>query len=326
MSTQTSFPAPRRWLIVAPTAILILLGALWSGFWYWSSSKAQAAFAAWQAHEAEVGRVVNCAKTTFGGYPFRIEVACTGPAVEDRRSALSIRAHELAAVAQVWDPTLVIGEVGGPLTVAPLEGSPTATIDWTLAQASLRGVPGAPERLSVVLDNPSLASVPASGPLAKAAHMEVHARLSEKSIPARPALDLALELKGFSAPGLVPTFGNFGPLASAPTDMTAAAVVKGTGDLASKPLGLWLREIRSAGGGIEITNARLAQGDMIAVASGNLSLDGARNRYRRTALDGGQFRQASADARHRPCRRTTRVSRDRQSGRSGPELPHSRLG
>ena len=85
MSTQTGSPAPRRWLIAMPTAIVILLGALWSGFWYWSSSKAQASLTAWRAHEAEVGRHFDCANTAFGGFPFRIEVACTEPTVEDRR-------------------------------------------------------------------------------------------------------------------------------------------------------------------------------------------------------------------------------------------------
>jgi hypothetical protein len=272
VSTQTGSKTPRRWLIALPTVILILLGALWSGFWFWSSSKALTRFTAWQSHEAELGRVIGCAKPAFGGYPFRIEIACPEPAVADRKSGLAIRAHNLAAVAQVWDPTLMIGELGGPLTIAPLDGSPMATIDWTLAQASLRGLPGAPERLSVVLENPSLNSVPSSGALARAGHMEVHARLSGKSTAGHPALDLALELKSFSAPGLVPVLGTFGPLASASTDVSAEAVVNGTSDLASKPLGSWLREIRAAGGGVEITNARIAQGDMIAVGSGNLTL------------------------------------------------------
>ena len=91
----------------------------------------------------EAGRIYGCANTSFGGYPFRIEVTCTEPAVDDRGTGQSIRARNIAAVAQVWDPTLVIGEIAGPMTVAPLGGSPTAIIDWTLAQGSLRGMPGA---------------------------------------------------------------------------------------------------------------------------------------------------------------------------------------
>ena len=126
-------PRSRPWLIVVPTAILVLFGLIWSAFWYWSATAAQSAITAWRAREADAGRSYDCATTGFGGYPFRIEVDCAEPSVDDRATALSIRAHRLLAVAQVYDPTLVIGEVAGPLTVAPLGGSPTAKMDWTLS-------------------------------------------------------------------------------------------------------------------------------------------------------------------------------------------------
>src|SRR5258708_31243382 len=112
---------------------------VWSAFWYWSTTAAEATMTAWRAREAEAGRVYGCATTNFGGYPFRIEVDCAEPTVDDRATALSIRAHNLAAVAQVWDPTLVIGEIGGPLTVGPLRGSPPPAVDLALAPA---GPPG----------------------------------------------------------------------------------------------------------------------------------------------------------------------------------------
>jgi hypothetical protein len=103
VSTQDDSPTSRRWLIVVPTAIVVLLGAAWSGFWYWSSTTAEATMTAWRAREAEAGRVYGCANTSFGGYPFRIEVTCTEPSVDDRATAQSIRARNLSAVAQVWD-------------------------------------------------------------------------------------------------------------------------------------------------------------------------------------------------------------------------------
>src|SRR5262245_42408772 len=203
-----------------PTAILVLLGLVWSAFWYCSTPAAEATMTAWRVREDEAGRVNGCATTNFGGYPFRIEVDCAEPSVDDRATALSMRAHNLAAVAQVWDPTLVIGEIVGPLTVAPLGGSPTAMINWTLAQASLRGTPGAPERLSIVIDKPNLASAPSSGgPLAAAEHLEFHGRFAAESTPGHPVLDLALDLRSATAPALVATLGTFGPLASASTDL-----------------------------------------------------------------------------------------------------------
>jgi hypothetical protein len=192
--------------------------------------------------------------------------------VDDRTTAQSIRARNLSAVAQVWDPTLVIGEIVAPLTVAPLGGAPTATIDWTLARASLRGTPGAPERLSIVLDKPSLAAAPAGAPLAKAEHMEFHGRFAAESTPGHPVLDLALDLNSVTAPALTTMLGTFAPMATASTDVSLVSVLRGAPDLAPKPLVQRLREIQAANGRLDITNARLQQGDLIATATGALSL------------------------------------------------------
>jgi hypothetical protein len=272
VKTQDGSSKSRSWLIVVPTAILVLLGLIWSGFWYWSTTAAEATMAAWRVREADAGRVYGCATTNFGGYPFRIEVECAEPSVDDRATALSIRAHNLAAVAQVWDPTLVIGEIVGPLTVAPLGGSPTATVDWTLAQASLRGTPGAPERLSIVIDRPNLAAAPSGGPLAAAEHLEFHGRFAPESTPGHPVLDLALDLRNATTPALASALGTFGPLVSASTDLSIVAVLHGASDLAPKPWEQRLREIQAAGGRLDITNARLQQGDLIATAVGALSI------------------------------------------------------
>ena len=181
-SVNEKDPPSRPWIIL-PTAVLVLLAVAWSGFWYFASTRAQSTMTAWRAHEADAGRTYGCANASFGGYPFRIEVNCADPSVADRASATAVSARGLAAVAQVWDPNLVIAQVEAPLTVATLAGAPTATVDWTLAQASLRGGPGAPERLSIVVEKPTLTAAPASaeGPVAKAEHLEFHARFAAES-------------------------------------------------------------------------------------------------------------------------------------------------
>jgi len=275
VSTQHRSRPSRPWLIAVPAATVVMLGLIWSGFWYYSSTRAEATMTAWRAHEADAGRVYGCAKASFGGYPFRIEVSCADPSVDDRATALSIRARNLAAVAQVWDPTLVIGEIAGPVTIAPLGGSPTAAIDWTLAQASLRGMPGAPERLSIVIEKPSLGSMPsiAGGPLVQAEHMELHARFAADSEPGHPALDLALDVSSFTAPPLANALGApLGALVAGSTDASIVAVLRGASDIAPKPLAQRLREIQAANGRLDITGARLQQGDLIASAVGGLAL------------------------------------------------------
>jgi hypothetical protein len=102
--------------------------------------------------------------------------------------------------------------------------------------------------------------------------LEFHGRFAPESTPGHPVLDLALDLRNASAPALASALGTFGPLASASTDGSVVAVLHGMSDITPKPLEQRLREIQAAGGRLEITDARLQQGDLIATATGALSL------------------------------------------------------
>src|SRR5262249_16329684 len=164
------------------------------------------------------------------------------------------------------------GEVVGPVAGARLGGWRTATVDWTLARARLRGTPGPPGRLATVIEKPNLATAPSGGPVAAAEHLEFHGRFAAESTPGHPVLDIALDLKNATAPALVSVLGTFGPVASASTDLSLVAVLRRPSDFAPKPLCHRLRAIQAANGRLEITNARLQQGELIATASGALAL------------------------------------------------------
>ena len=101
------------------------------------------------------GRVFSCGSQTVGGFPFRIEVRCADAAVElkDTQPPLAIKLKEILVVAQVWDPKLLIAEFTGPLTVVRSRPAAYVTATWTLAQASVRGTPAAPERASIAVDD-----------------------------------------------------------------------------------------------------------------------------------------------------------------------------
>jgi len=62
------------------------------------------------------------------------------------------------------------------------------------------------------------------------------------------------------------------PAAAVPLDADISAVLRGLKDFAPKPWPQRFREMQAAGGRIEIANARVKQGDVIAVASGTLGL------------------------------------------------------
>jgi hypothetical protein len=254
----------RTWLIALPTIGLVLLAAAWSGFWYYSAGKAQASLDEWRSREASAGRIYRCGEESFGGYPFRIEMHCRDPLVEDHGTALTLRAEDLMAVAQVWDPTLLIGEISGPMTMGPTGGDPAMTMKWTLAQASLRGLPVSSQRLSIVVDKPGLTASNASA-LASADHLEFHVRRAADSTAENPALDFSLDFTHFTSPSM-------GSYAAASTDAHIEGVLRGIGDFTPKPIAAKLRELQAANGRLELTGARFQQGDLVTTAAGQLTL------------------------------------------------------
>lgn len=269
MRAPSQGPGRRRWMIALPLVLVVVLAAGWSGFWFYAAHQAQATIAAWREREAKAGRHYTCGQQTIGGYPFRIEVYCSKPAVDlpTNDPPLAFKALTAHLAAQVYDPTLLIGEFGGPLDVA-IAGRPSLEMHWTLAQSSLRGRPSAPERLAVVLDGATVDRMVAYGPerIANAGHIEVHARLASGTVHDHPVLDLALSLVAASAPALH-------PLAAQPFDLDIVAILHGLDDLAPVPLPVRLRRWQEAGGRLEITRARLRQGNALAVAAGSLGLD-----------------------------------------------------
>jgi hypothetical protein len=138
------------------------------------------------------------------------------------------------------------------------------TMKWTLAQASLRGLPVSSQRLSIVVDKPGLTSGDASA-LAAADHLEFHVRRAADSTPDNPNLDFALDFTHFTSPPM-------GSYAAVSTDGHVEGVLRGLGDFSPKPIAARLRELQAANGRLELTNARFQQGDLVATAVGALTL------------------------------------------------------
>ena len=256
--------------VAVPVAIVVVPALVWCGLWYWATGTAGSMMTSWRDHEAHAGRIYNCATTTFGGFPFRFEVACGGPTVDDERAGLSVKANRLRAVSEVLEPTVITGEIDAPVTIAPFGGAPAATMEFAGARANLRAMPGA-ERLAVAVDHPVLKAVASDAMLATADQIELRGRFGGEAA-GHPILDLEIESHGTRAPGAVRDLGRFAPLATDGTDVSAVARLHGLSDLTLKPLPQQLKEIQAAGGRLEITSARLQQGDLIIGAAGALSL------------------------------------------------------
>jgi hypothetical protein len=256
-----------RWIFV-PVALVVVLGVAWSGFWWFAAQRAEATIAAWIEQEAGHGRLYSCASRTVGGFPFRIEVRCTQPAMEltGLQPPRVIKARDLVGLAQVYQPNLIIAEIAGPVSIAET-GQPAAwQADWALAQASLRGVAGRPERLSVVIERVTFNQANGGGAdtLGSADHLELHVRRSAAATDDKPVVDFAAEVAGAVV--------RRGPLGARPLDAEITGALRGVSDLRPKPLPERLKEWQAAGGRLELTKLRIKQGEAVAVAAGDVGL------------------------------------------------------
>jgi hypothetical protein len=265
---MTSALGQRRWLVALPLIIVLLLAVAWSGFWLYAAARAEGILAEWRAREAQAGRSYACERQSIGGFPFRFELVCS-PASANLASnepKVALTAAEVHIAGQVYDPTLLIAEVGAPLTIAVVGEQPVRA-RWSLLQISIRGRPPAPERVSMVVDNAGIdrPEGQSGAPLLRAKRIELHGRVASGSVRDRPVLDLAATLGGFMAPTVH-------PMLQQPLDVSMAGTLRGLDNLRPLPLPARLRQLQAAGGRLEIKQARIQQGDVLAVAAGSLGL------------------------------------------------------
>src|ERR1700722_17177958 len=146
----------RRWRLLLPLALVVVLALVWTAFWFYAAARAQTEVAAWNQREAAAGRVLSCATQEFGGFPFRFELRCLAPELRLTKAHVSLKTADMHAAVQVYQTCTAIAEFTGPLDAADDNGHAVA-VDWTLAQMSVRVRPSAPpERVSLVLDQPAV--------------------------------------------------------------------------------------------------------------------------------------------------------------------------
>jgi hypothetical protein len=266
-----AYPARRRlWRYLTLTLLIAVLIGGWSWFWHYAADKAQAAVEGWRAREAEAGRLYDCGAQHVGGFPFRFEMNCdrASAVFQSNQPPVEVKAGRVLVAAQVYQPNLLISEFQGPLTIADLGQTPKIIADWKLGRSSVRGTPHAPERVSLVFDEPVIDFVSADSRtnLLRAKRLEMHGRMAAGSAAANPVIEIALTLERGSAPV-------FYPAKVQPLDLEITGVLRGLGDFAPKPWHERFRELQQRGGRIDITQARMKQGDTLAVGSGSLSID-----------------------------------------------------
>jgi hypothetical protein len=269
MRYSASASRRRRWPIFLPFFLVVLLAALWTGGWFYIAARAPDAIADWRAREARAGRVYGCGAESIAGFPFRIEVRCSDPSAElsDMAPPVALKAADALFAWQVYEPALLIGEFAGPLAFGELGKPASFLAHWRLAQASLRASLAGAERVSIVCEGPRVDRADGGGnpDIFKADHAELHGRRVAGAPADNPAIDLVLRLVAASAPALH-------PILAEPLDADVTGVLHGVADIAPKPWPVLFKQWQARGGSLDISRARVRQGDVIAVGEGSLSL------------------------------------------------------
>jgi hypothetical protein len=270
--------APRRrplWRLFFMPVLLLIAAAAWSAFWFYSASKVDETADAWRAREARSGRIYDCASRSVAGYPFRLEVRCDGASVSlvsqtagqaATKTPITAKLGEILVVSQIYDPKLLIAEFTAPATITG-PGQPSMIANWSKARSSVVGLPMAPQRISLVFDDPAIdrTDISPPTPLARAKHIELHGRLVEGSALDHPNIETVLRIEQGSVQEVH-------PLLAEPFDADVRTILTGLKDFSPKPWPQRFRELQAAGGHVEIVQSRVQQGDLIAVASGSLGL------------------------------------------------------
>ncbi len=273
--SNTTMLAPRRrplWRLFLMPALVLVAALAWSGFWFFAASQAEIAADAWRAREAKSGRIYDCDRRSVAGFPFRLEVHCNGASVTlmsqtAAATPFKARLDDILVVAQVYNPKLLIAEFTAPATLSDLGGQ-SWKVNWSKGRSSVAGLPGVPQRASIVFDDPGIDGLNGSVqvPVARAKHVELHGRLAEGSSPENPVIETVLQIAQASIQGVHPVL-------TEPFDADVRTKLTGLKELSPKPWPERFRELQAVGGHVDIVQSRIQQGDLVAVAAGALALN-----------------------------------------------------
>lgn len=265
-----SAPRRRLWPILAPIAGVIVLAAGWCGTWYYAAAVADRTLAGWVAREAAAGRIYTCASEGISGFPFRIQAHCLAAtaALNSFQPPFAAAAKDITFTAQVYHPTLLVGEVTGPLTVAAPGQPPSLVATWSLAQMSVSGLPPNPDAVSINIEQPHLDQGPGANAatLFAADDADLQARIVGGSADNHPVIDAVLHFSSATVPTVH-------PLLAEPLQGDVEVVLRGFNDVSPKPLAQRFREMQAAGGSIEIKSLRIERKDAIVVGAGKLTVN-----------------------------------------------------
>jgi hypothetical protein len=264
-------PRRRGGTFLALACVAVVLAAGWCAGWYYAASVANGTLAGWVEREAAAGRVYNCGSEGISGFPFRIQVQCSeaSAALKTVQPPFVIGANDVTFTAQVYRPTVLVGEVTSPVIVqAPGETATSFVATWSLGRLSVSGFPPNPDSFSVDFNQLHVDQGTGANAVTwfTADNAALHARIVAGAANNNPVIDTVLHFTAAVAPTLH-------PVTAEPLQGDIDIVIRGLKDLAPKPMAERFREMRANGGNIEIRALRLERADAVVIGAGTVTLN-----------------------------------------------------
>ena len=265
---QSKFPMS---LTLGTSALLLALCLGVSFVWYRAISAVDEGFDALLIRETSLGRNWNCEGRGLAGFPFRIELSCSKITLSIPQTGEIYQFGHAIAVAQIYQPELVIVESDGPLIATSPETDPV-TATWQLARGSIRFQGrDLPERVSFEADSITVNHGENGQPPGRISHAEMHALRHAETFAQERAYDLAVTISGISEPALDAVL-NRADVMNVNFDGLLTQVMPPARETAQERIETW----RKNNGLLRVRAFSIERGDVNVHASGDVGLDQAR--------------------------------------------------
>jgi hypothetical protein len=275
LAALRGYRLPRLPLSFAIVPLALVLAAVfgWSIAWWAVAGKNMAALDAWLERQARMNRLYSCDDRDVGGFPFKLEVRCSGltAAITDQRgTAIEFSLGQAVFTARIFRANHITMTAQGPFVRKGDTQHSQWEARWGRAQASFEWQPEQasymldtrPEKMAVVVDGLVVHRLEKAGADIVADKAELHVRPLERDAQALvAALTLDRAFFGASQTGIDVVFG---------------AHMRNLPGLHPRALSSWLRDFETKSGDITITQARFTNAliDLHLRGTGGLDSDG----------------------------------------------------
>jgi hypothetical protein len=186
----------RKLAILVIVIVLVTVG--WTSGWFWLTGEVGRRLDDQLAALEARGLHASCPNRTIGGWPFRVDIDCSNVTLKQINQLTMVSLRHVRVTALIYNPTLVIAELDGPLAATGPNGE-TINATWSRLRSSIGfslSPSIRPQRLAVEAEDlaAGVARPGAQEVKLTAAHAEVHGRQDPDAKPASNDLDLALDL------------------------------------------------------------------------------------------------------------------------------------